>query len=216
MLICISLTITVPKNLPAQFSLRIIKLNNMKKILFLTATAGSILLFSCNNEQKNAAGNAMKDTIPVSVVAQTADTSGTSSMLNAEQVPDTIRTSFMMKYPKAMKPVWIKYTPEADDDMNMDATYYNVHFMNNGEDVTAWYDNYGAWVKTSTRIPGDSRLPDPVNKTLNAMYPGYKIDEIEKENDKDMDMYKIKIFKGDNKVKLKILPNGEVFKRKVK
>ncbi len=70
--------------------------------------------------------------------------------------------------------------------------------------------------KTSTKVPGNSKLPDAVNKTINDSYPGYTIVEIDEENDKDMDMYEIELNKGDSKVKLKILPNGEIFKRKSK
>jgi hypothetical protein len=49
---------------------------------------------------------------------------------------------------------------------------------------------------------------------LNAQYPGYAIEEVDRENDKDMEMYEIKLRKGEEKAKLKVLPNGEVFKRK--
>lgn len=103
----------------------------------------------------------------------------------------------------------------ATDELPMDNSYY-VTFQNKGTDVTSWYNNLGDWVKTSTKIPGDSRLPDAVNKTLNEHYPGYKIEDISKENDKNMDMYETKLNKGEEKIKLKVLPNGEVFKRKEK
>lgn len=98
----------------------------------------------------------------------------------------------------------------------MDNSYYYVTFQDRGNDVISWYNNLGNWVKTSTRIPGDFRWPDAVNKTLSEQYPRYKIEEISKENDINIDMYEIKLNKGKEKAKLKVLPNGEIFKRKEK
>jgi uncharacterized membrane protein YkoI len=96
----------------------------------------------------------------------------------------------------------------------MDDNYYYVRYNNDGADYVSWYNNRGEWVKTSTRITGNPNLPDAVNKTINAQYPGYTIVEIDKENDKNMDMYEVELKKGEAKAKLKILPDGTVFKRK--
>ena len=188
----------------------------MKKALYFFVTGCVLTLFSCKDEKKSTVTYTNSDTatVPVTQVAAVSATEGTIVKLTAEQVPDSVEMSFQKKYPKALTPVWVKYTPVEDDDMNMDADYYYVQFMNNGADITSWYDNMGQWVKTSTKISGDARLPDAVNQTINAQYPGYTIESIEKENDKNMEMYKIKLNKGDEKAKLKILPNGEVFKRK--
>ena len=98
----------------------------------------------------------------------------------------------------------------------MDNNYYYVTLQDRGNNVTSWYNNLSDWVKTSTRIPGNTRFPDAVNKTLNEQYPGFQIEEISKENDKNMDMYEIKLNKGQEKATLKVLPNGEVYKRKEK
>jgi hypothetical protein len=101
-----------------------------------------------------------------------------------------------------------------DDDLVKDDTYYYVRYNNDGADYTTWYNNRGEWVKTGTKVAGDKNLPGAVNQYINANYPGYKIEEIQKENDKNMNMYEIKMYKGNSKVKLKILPNGRVFKKK--
>ena len=170
---------------------------------------------SCNNNEKTSETSASADTsVSVKTVAQVAAIEGTAVAVSASEVPDTIRNSFTAKYPKAVTPQWAKYTPVETDYLPMDDQYYYVMFTNNGEDITSWYNNKGEWVKTSTKIKGDPRLPDAVNKTLNAQYPGYAIEEVDRENDKDMEMYEIKLRKGDEKAKLKVLPNGEVFKRK--
>ena len=97
----------------------------------------------------------------------------------------------------------MKYDPIETDNMKMDDQYYLFRFGNDGSDYTSWYNNRGNWVKTSTRILNNSSLPDAVNKTINQQYPGYTIEEIDKENDKDMEMYEIKLTKGGEKAKIK-------------
>ena len=183
----------------------------------LLAIAASVTVISCNNEKKQDQVVITTDTsISVKDVAVKSMTEGTKRTITTQDVPDTIEYAFKQKYPTAATPVWVEYTPVETDDLPMDNNYYYVTFQDRGNDITSWYNNFGDWVKTSTRIPGDSRLPDAVNKTLNDQYPGYKIEEINKENDKNMDMYEIKLNKGEEKAKLKVLPNGEVYKRKEK
>ena len=182
----------------------------MKKYLLFFAVAGFTLVSCKENENKET------ETVDVTTVANEANTAGTAATVSADNVPDTIRTSFMAKYPNATKVTWKKYEPQEDDGLSRNEEYWYTTYSNEGADYTSWYDNQGLWVKTSTKVPGPSSLPDAVNKTINAQYPGYTIDEIDKENDKDMDMYEVKLVKGDQKAKLKILPNGEVFKRKEK
>ena len=189
----------------------------MKFTICLIAVAASFTIISCNNEKKQEQVVTTTDTsISVKDVAVKSMTEGRKKTITTQEVPDTIEYVFKEKYPKAVSPVWVEYTPVETDELPMDNSYYYVTFQDRGTDVTSWYNNLGDWVKTSTRIPGDSRLPDAVNKTLNEQYPGYKIEEISKENDKNMDMYEIKLNKGEEKAKLKVLPNGEVFKRKEK
>jgi hypothetical protein len=187
----------------------------MKPLNLVVAASVVLGAMSCNNNEKKADTVSSADTsVSVKTVAQVAATEGTAVTVSTAEVPDTIRNSFTAKYPKAITAQWVKYTPVETDYLPMDNQYYYVVFTNNGEDITSWYNNKGEWVKTSTKIKGDPRLPDAVNKTLNAQYPGYAIEEVSRENDKDMEMYEIKLRKGEEKAKLKILPNGEVFKRK--
>lgn len=177
-------------------------------------------LSSCNNEKQSTTETlTITDTLPDAQANAQADTSkrvlsANGVLLANDRVPDTIRKAFATKYPKLKKYEWYSYQPVAGDDFETDQTFYYVRFNDNGADYTTWYDSQGEWVKTSTKVPGNKNLPDAVNRYLNVNYPGYDIEEINKENDKDMDMYEIKLNKGDRKVKLKILPNGKLFKRK--
>ena len=190
----------------------------MKYIIYFFSVALSLTIMSCNDGKKKEESALIKEenSVTINEVVKTSRKEGTVKTITIEQVPDTIEYAFKTKYPKAISPVWVEYTPVESDELIMDRNYYYVTFEDRGSDITSWYDNNGDWVKTSTKIPGDSRLPDAVNKTLNEQYPGYKIEEISKENDKNMDMYNIKLNKGEEKAKLKILPKGEVFKRKEK
>ncbi len=190
----------------------------MKYSIYFFSVALSLTAMSCNDDKKKEEVTVVKEetTTAVNDVAKKSRTEGTVKTITVEQVPDTIEYAFKTKYPKAISPVWVEYTPIESDELIMDRNYYYVTFNDRGSDITSWYDNNGDWVKTSTKIPGDSRLPDAVNKTINEQYPGYKIEEISKENDKNMDMYEVKLNKGEEKAKLKILPNGEVYKRKEK
>ena len=183
----------------------------MTNKIFLPAIAAMALLFSsCDNSKKET----NTSDVPVATVAKEAAKEGKSVTITTEEVPDTVRMLFSKKYPKATKTVWMKYEPVESDDLKMDDQYYYVTYYTDGADYTSWYNNHGEWVKTSTRVTGNANLPDAVNKTINDQYPGYTIVEIDKENDKDMDMYEIELKKGDEKAKLKILPNGTIFKRK--
>jgi uncharacterized membrane protein YkoI len=183
------------------------------KMLFPVLVASFAIMSSCNNN-KNDKKDELPSNVPITTVVKTAETEGKSVEISTDQVPDYVRLSFTNKYPKADKVVWMKYEPVEADDMEMDDTYYYVRYNNIGADYTSWYNNKGNWVKTSTRITGNPNLPDAVNKTINEQYPGYTIVEIDKENDKDMEMYEIELKKGEAKAKLKVLPDGTVYKRK--
>ena len=187
-------------------------------ILALVAATG-LFMGSCDDSKKETTAVTTDTAVavtpaPVTDVARYALKEGTSTAVQVDKVPQPIRTTFTTKYPKAQKVVWMSYTPVESDNMSMDSTYYYVRFNDNGADYVTWYDNRGEWVKTSTHVTGNSSLPDAVNQTINAQFPGYTIEEINKENDKDMDMYEIKMNKGESKIKVKILPNGEIFKLK--
>jgi hypothetical protein len=192
----------------------------MKKIQILAfIVATGAIMTSCDTEKKDTTtttGDTVATTVtpPADQAAQYSNTDARTTTITVDKVPATVKTNFTAKYPKAQDIVWMEYLPAESDNLVMDDTYYYVRFNDNGADYFTWYDNKGEWVKTSTKIEGNANLPEAVNKTINEQYPGYTIEEINKENDKNADMYEIKLNKGDQKVKVKILPNGEIFKSK--
>lgn len=194
------------------------KIYHIPALLALSAST----LLSCNDDDKKSTSETVTitdTTTSAPIQTTSADTSTKIVSANGviianDEVPDTIRRAFTTKYPRITRSEWYSYTAHQDDDLGPGQDYYYVRFNDNGADYTSWFDSDGDWVKTSTKVPGNKNLPDAVNRYINVNYPGYNIEEISKENDKNTDMYEIKLNKGDRKVKLKILPNGRVFKRK--
>ena len=186
--------------------------------IFFPALAASLVMFaSCDNDKKvetETSTNTTKTEVPIATVADVAKTEGKTTVVAIADVPDSVRKSFEIKYPRVERAEWVRYEPIESDDLDMDDNYYYVRYNTSGADYTSWYNNRGEWVKTSTKIEGNANLPDAVNQTINSQYPGYTIVEIDKENDKNTDMFEIELKKGEEKVKVKILPDGSVFKRK--
>lgn len=187
-------------------------MKNTIQLSFILAC--SIMILSCNEEKKETTVTQQDSTTPVTTVAQQAASEGKSITIGNADVPDSVALTFKRKYPKAQKIVWMKYEPVESDELVMDDSYYYVRFNSDGSDYTTWYNNRGDWVKTSTKVINTSGLPDAVNNTITTQYPGYEIVEIEKENDKNRDMYEVELKKGEEKVQLKILPNGDIYKKK--
>ena len=191
--------------------------------LAIVAAAG-LLAVSCNNQKdtdtvvvKNDTATVVKTDAPAAMNTDDFDmTDGKSTVVMEADVPAPVKTTFTTKYPKVTKAEWLTYEPTAWDEWTVDRKYYFVKYNDNGTEYFNWYDADGKWVKSSTKITGDPKLPDAVNKTINEKFPGYTIDEIDKENDNDRDMYEVKLVNGDKKAKLKILMNGEIFKQKIK
>ena len=185
------------------------------KYLFVPALLVSGFLFTGCGDNKNETTVTTTDSVvPVTSVAKMAASEGRSIEITDRDVPDSVTLTFKRKYPSAQRIVWMKYEPVESDELSMDDSYYYVRFNSDGSDYTTWYNNRGEWVKTSTKIKDTNGLPEGVNATIAAQYPGYEIVEIEKENDKNRDLYEIELKKGEEKARIKILPNGEIYKRK--
>ncbi len=189
----------------------------MKKLSILTfsvVATGLLLVTGCQETEK-------KEVTTTEVVKTDNTMSENMGPVDIEMsaVPETVQTSFKTKSAKAEKVTWKKYKASAtEDDVRLTANgdYYYVMYYDNGADYTTWYDANGIIVKTSMRVNGPKELPDAVNMVINKEYPGYTITEIDKENDKDIDVFEIELNKGDSKSKIKITPAGEIVKRKDK
>lgn len=190
----------------------------MKKLTTLSLSvvaAGLLFITGCKENEKTT------DTITTpnadAIVVDNARVEGPVDV-QTDAVPVGVQTSFKTNNAKADKVTWKKYSANTnEDDVRLlpNNDYYYVMYYNDGADYTTWYDTTGTMVKTSMRVKGPKELPDAVNMVINKEFPGYVIDEIDKENDKDIDVYEIEMNKGDSKAKIKITPDGKIVKRKV-
>ena len=186
----------------------------MKSTFLVLATAISFGIMSCN-DNASTADESKKDTNTVTTTENTTVTT--------VEVPPATKTSFETKYPGATNVRWSHYEPAADRstvdpadwNYNLDTSDYQVVFNWNGEDYYAWYDD-GNWIRATTTVKDNSKLPAAVNATIKAQFPGYEIVEVDKENDKDRTTYEVELKKGDDKMKVHIDENGKVVKEKGK
>ena len=193
------------------------KIKSLMMIVSLPA-----IIFSCTPAE-NKTDTAVVETETVSTdMADTAavvQTESKTTVINTEAVPAPVKTNFTKKYPKASNVEWMTYEPIEYDNIQYTPgdTIYYVKYYDNGMDYYSWYNENGDWIRSRSKFTGgSSKLPEAVNKVIAAEYPDYTISEIDKENDKDMEMYEIELDKGGSKAKLKVLPDGTVFKRKEK
>ena len=187
----------------------------IKHLAVLTALSTFTIIGCDNNKEDETTVTTTENQAENASMASenTTATTGTATITDAD-VPAEVKTTFTAKYPKAQSTTWTRYQPVADDGLDMNETYYYVRFNNDGSDYINWYNMKGEWVKTSTLVSNESDLPSPVNKYIKDNYSGYTVEEINKENDKDRDVYEIKLNKGDEKLKIKVTPQGEIVKMK--
>src|SRR5215204_5631245 len=136
-------------------------------------------------------------------------------------VPAAIQTSFNTKYPKASKVTWYQYTPDKTQTADPTAWYYGldekdyyVTFYSDDADYIAWYDN-GTWIRSSQNIDNID-LPADVMRAINTQYPGFRITDVDLERDNKMDLYQVKLVKGDTKWKVHYTPTGNVVRQREK
>lgn len=194
----------------------------MKLLHYLPAVClTAVVAISCNDTKKDEPVT----TDTSSVVTTTPETTvttvrysgdGNRTVITKTDVPAPVSGNFDKKYAKADKVEWVRYDPIAEDNWDMEKDYYFANYEIAGVPYSAWYTPEGEWIKTTTPFKDIKGLPAAVSKAIADGFPGFDVVEIDKENDKDMDMYEVEMKKGDEKAKVKFLPDGTVFKAKVK
>lgn len=174
---------------------------------------------SCNDSKKNDATTDTGATVAapetsVTTVKYSGD--GTKTVVTKTDVPAPVSSSFDKKFEKADKVEWVRYDPIPEDNWDMEKDYYFANYEVSGVPYSTWYTPEGEWIKTTTPFKDIKGLPAAVSKAIADAFPGFDVVEIDKENDKDMDMYEVEMKKGDEKAKVKFLPDGTVLKAKVK
>lgn len=182
----------------------------LKQILSLLLIAATMLV-ACNNTDDDK--KVEKDDAPV-VVKKAGE--GERVVISTEKVPEPVMTTFETKYAKAEDVKWSIYRPVPADKWDTDKDYYYVTYKWNFIPYEVWYQPDGTVAREDELVylPNSGDMPKAIVKSIMQHYPGYEIVEMDKENDKDMDMYEVELRKGEEKAKVKFLMNGEIFKAK--
>jgi hypothetical protein len=183
----------------------------LKNWLFIS---GAIIMFSSCGE--NSTTEATKDSTASATVAD-----NTAVAPASVDVPATTRANFETKYPGASNVTWSYYDePYNNIDWEwtawpvLDKNDYLVRYNWNGADYYSWYDQDGNWVGSVTSISDYNGLPAPVNASIKKEFPGYTITGVDKENDKDKEVYEVKLENGSEKARALIGADGKVWKKK--
>ena len=137
--------------------------------------------------------------------------------------PDATR-AFELQYPSASNVLWSNYDPNAVvlNDWELagwsaiDVDDYAVQFDMDNEKYYAWYDTNGDWIGSAIVVNDYTTLPNMVRDAINAKYPGYLINSVNKEFHKDRIAYEVVLKDGDTKQVALIDLNGVVLKSKIK
>lgn len=172
----------------------------MKLKIFVMA-ATTALLFACSSSYKT-----------------------TSTSANAAySVPTTVSTTFSTQYPTASAVTWGAYdvtTVPIDWELTgwpaLTSNDYMVTYNVGSDKFYSWYDKNGNWVGTTYALANPSILPGGIMNSINTQFNGYTIDKVQKEQWKDQTAYEVKMYQGDNKVKVLFDQNGNIIKQKTK
>lgn len=176
---------------------------------------------SCdNNDDKNNADDKANTTVVVEEKAPTVAVKlagqGERKEVVVANVPAPLVAKVTPRVKTAKDVKWVAYEPVEADKWDTAKDYYIVMYTYKNVPYEDWYYGDGELIKSEEKIslPNSGVLPKEVVKAIMENYPGYEIVEVDKENDKDMDMYEVEMKQGEKKAKVKFLPNGNIFKAK--
>lgn len=116
---------------------------------------------------------------------------GTTSLFAQDvpesQVPSVILNTFKKEFPKA-----------SDVEWEREGELYNVDFeIGFFTDYEAWFEASGKLIKYSEEI-SESDLPNAVKEALKKEFDGYRIDDVEKFTENNVETYLVEIEKGND------------------
>lgn len=191
----------------------------MKLVSTITAVtlAAAIIFASCNDEKKNDRTdmNTGPDTAVIAPPADPILNIGERVVVTRDQVPDTVLVVFEKKTPKATNVVYTKerVKPATEGDTTV-IYYYYLDYDKDGYTYHAVYNEKAEPVKTKKDFKKIAGLPDAVSEVIAEYFPGATVEEIDKENDKDVVMYEVELKDGEKKWKVKFLSDGGIYKIK--
>ena len=126
--------------------------------------------------------------------------------ISMDNVPAEVKSTFTHKYSTAQKVKW-----------QLDYENYEAEFNFLNTDMSAFFDKDGNWLEThhfikSSELPKE--IKDSLSKHFGTLLSMYKIDDVEKVESKDKDLfYKLEVEKGENTYYMMLSEKGETLKK---
>lgn len=115
--------------------------------------------------------------------------------------PKSVTDNFNSKFSGATK---VKWDQEEENE-------WEAEFKMNGSEMSASFDNAGAWLETEKEIK-EKDLPTAVSKAISEKYSGYDIDEVSEIEKPGFSGYEIAIEKGEEMLEIQVTPDGKISK----
>lgn len=128
--------------------------------------------------------------------------------ISADNVPAEVKSTFNNKYSTAQKVKW-----------QLDYENYEADFNFLNTDMSATFDKDGNWLEThhyikSTELPKE--VKDSLAKQFGAILSMYKIDDVEKVESKDKDLfYKLEVEKGETTYYMMLSESGKTLRKEL-
>jgi hypothetical protein len=116
--------------------------------------------------------------------------------------PENVKKEFTKKYPSAQSVKWA----------SEEANEWEAEFTVNGKEMSASFDDKGAWMETEVEIT-EKELPAAVANTLKKEFSGYKPGEMSTIEDPKMKGYEIELKKGETTLSVVFDNSGKVIKK---
>ena len=145
----------------------------------------------------------MKRIIYLLLIAALISNMGCAQKIATDKVPTVVTSAFKAKFPNATKTSW-----EMEN-----ANEYEAGFKQNGDEVSANFDNTGKWLETETEIK-ISALPVAVQNALSKDFAGFKIEEASKiESVNDGNCFEAEIEKGEETFDVLFTADGKMLSK---
>ena len=125
-----------------------------------------------------------------------------SPAFSQKNVPENVKKEFAKKYPTAQAVKW----------GSEEANEWEAEFTVNGTEMSASYDNKGAWLESETEISSKD-LPAAVTATLTKDFAGYKTGEMSIIEDPKTKGFVVALKKDDSSLEVVIDNSGKVIKK---
>jgi len=142
--------------------------------------------------------------------------------LNKMDPQNELVSDFNTRFPNATDITWYHYTPDArvellptDWDYTMDATDYEVRFILDGSNYSAFY-NDGKWIRSEVIMSNAGRLPTAINDVIKNQYSGYTVNDVLWDQETDASVYQVVMTKGNERCKITFKQDGTMIKKKCK